>query len=100
MAIVGYDTINTVINSSANSNPYTGSVVVTDTGATQYIIVAAWTSNGGEDPASWTVTLDGTNIQPYKTADNFSTGIDFGIAVFDMNAVGGMKVKVGGCIFV
>jgi len=85
MAIVGYDTINTVINSSANSNPYTGSVAVTDTGATQYIVVMGWTGNGGEDPTSWTVTLDGTNIQPYAVDYNFSTGVDFGIIIFEIN---------------
>ena len=84
MAFSGHTTPQVVINSTANANPYTGSITVGSTSDLVVLFIQGWTGSGAGDPTGWTVTLDGSAITP---TDSAFTAMPFGGAIYELTGL-------------
>lgn len=84
MAFSGHTTPQVVINSTANANPYTGSITVGSTSDLVVLFIQGWTGSGAGDPTGWTVTLDGSAITP---TDSAFTTLPFGGAIYELTGL-------------
>lgn len=84
MAFSGHTTPQVVINSTANANPYTGSITVGSTSDLVVLFIQGWPGSGAGDPTGWTVTLDGSAITP---TDSAFTTLPFGGAIYELTGL-------------
>ena len=84
MAFSGHTTPQVVINSTANANPYTGSITVGSTSDLVVLFIQGWPGSGAGDPTGWTVTLDGSAITP---TDSAFTNMPFGGAIYELTGL-------------
>lgn len=84
MAFSGHTTPQVAINSTANANPYTGSITVGSTSDLVVLFIQGWTGSGAGDPTGWTVTLDGSAITP---TDSAFTTLPFGGAIYELTGL-------------
>lgn len=86
MALSGHTTPQVVINSTANANPYTGTITVGGPSDLVVLFVHGWTpGSGGEVPTTWTVTLDGSAITPTDHAS--SSSVSNGVAIYELTGL-------------
>jgi len=86
MAFSGHTTPQVAINSTANSNPYTGTITVGGPSDLVVLFVHGWTpGSGGEVPTGWTVTLDGSAITPTDHAS--SSAVSNGVAIYELTGL-------------
>lgn len=86
MAFSGHTTPQVVINSTANANPYTGTITVGGPSDLVVLFVHGWTpGSGGEVPTTWTVTLDGSAITPTDHAS--SSAVSNGVAIYELTGL-------------
>lgn len=86
MAFSGHTTPQVVINSTANANPYTGTITVGGPSDLVVLFVHGWTpGSGGEVPTGWTVTLDGSAITPTDHAS--SSAVSNGVAIYELTGL-------------
>lgn len=84
MAFSGHTTPQVAINSTANANPYTGSITVGSTSDLVVLFIQGWPGSGAGDPTGWTVTLDGSAITP---TDSAFTALPFGGAIYELTGL-------------
>lgn len=86
MAFSGHTTPQVAINSTANANPYTGTITVGGPSDLVVLFVHGWTpGSGGEVPTTWTVTLDGSAITPTDHAS--SSAVSNGVAIYELTGL-------------
>ena len=85
MAFSGHTTPQVAINSTANANPYTGSITVGSTSDLVVLFIQGWTGSGAGDPTGWTVTLDGSAITPTDSVAFASMA--FGGAIYELTGL-------------
>lgn len=96
-AVSGYDTPQTVINSTTNTNSYSGTVTGVESGERVYAIIGVLSENSsaGGIPSNWTVTLGGNAMS--LTASVTSANVDSAAGIFELNApsTGDLTLSVG-----